>query len=271
MNSNVKTFSYNREAVKAGILHFGVGNFHRAHLEFLTNQLLEQNPEQNNWGICGAMILPGDEPLYNALKKQDGKYTLTVCGRDGKDETWLIGSLVELYWGINEQEAILNKIADPNIKIITMTITEGGYNQEKSTGRFMLEDEMVKHDLENPKNPATAFGYIAEGLRRRRDADAGKITILSCDNLQHNGNSARYSFTSFIEAQDKELLEWFNENVTFPNSMVDRITPATKPEDIVRLNERNGTNDEAPVYAEDFIQWVVEDNFAASCTNINSC
>lgn len=263
MNSNVKTFTYDRETVKAGILHFGVGNFHRAHLEFLTNILLDENPDQSNWGICGAMILPGDECLYNALKKQEGKYTLTVCGRDGKDETWLIGSLVELYWGLDNQETILNKIADSDIKIITMTITEGGYNQEKSTGRFMLEDEMVKHDLEDPKHPVTAFGYVAEGLRRRRDAGAGKITILSCDNLQHNGDSACHSFTSFIEAQDKELLEWFKDNVTFPNSMVDRITPATKPEDIKRLNERNGTDDEAPVYAEDFIQWVVEDNFAA--------
>lgn len=263
MNANVKTFSYDRSEVKAGILHFGVGNFHRAHLEYLTNLLLEQNPDQRNWGICGAMILPQDEHLYTALRQQKGEYTLTVCGRDGHDQAWLIGSLVELYWGMNDQEAILNKIADPNIKIITMTITEGGYNQEKSTGRFMLEDEMVQHDLNDRRHPVTAFGYVAEGLRRRRDAGAGKITILSCDNLQHNGDTCRKSFTTFIEAQDKDLYEWLKDNVTFPNSMVDRITPATKPEDIKRLNERNGTHDAAPVYTEDFIQWVVEDNFAA--------
>lgn len=263
MNSNVKTFTYNREQVKAGILHFGIGNFHRAHLEYLTNLMLENNPDQNRWGICGAMILPQDERLYTALKHQKGEYTLTVCGRDGNDQAWLIGSLVELYWGLNNQEAILNKIACPDIKIITMTITEGGYNQEKSTGRFMLEDEKVKHDLEDPKHPLTAFGYVAEGLRRRRHAGAGKITILSCDNLQHNGDTARKSFSDFIEAQDKDLFAWLKENVTFPNSMVDRITPATKPEDIKRLNEMNDTHDEAPVYTEDFIQWVVEDNFAA--------
>jgi mannitol 2-dehydrogenase len=267
MNANVNTFTYDRDNVKAGILHFGVGNFHRAHLEYLTNLLLEQNPDQQNWGICGAMILPQDERLYNALNNQKGEYTLTVCGRDGKDQPWLIGSLVELYWGMKNQEAILNKIADSNIKIITLTITEGGYNQEKSTGRFMLENEMVKHDIEDRKHPTTAFGYIAEGLRRRRDAGAGKITILSCDNLQHNGDTCRRSFASFIEAQDKELYEWLLDNVTFPNSMVDRITPATKPEDVKRLNELNGTHDEAPVYAEDFIQWVVEDDFAAGCPN----
>lgn len=267
MNANVNTFTYDRDNVKAGILHFGVGNFHRAHLEYLTNLLLEKNTDQQNWGICGAMILPQDERLYNALNNQKGEYTLTVCGRDGKDQPWLIGSLVELYWGMKNQEAILNKIADSNIKIITLTITEGGYNQEKSTGRFMLENEMVKHDIEDRKHPTTAFGYIAEGLRRRRDAGAGKITILSCDNLQHNGDTCRRSFASFIEAQDKELYEWLLDNVTFPNSMVDRITPATKPEDVKRLNELNGTHDEAPVYAEDFIQWVVEDDFAAGRPN----
>jgi mannitol 2-dehydrogenase len=267
MNSNVKTFTYNRDKVKAGILHFGIGNFHRAHLEYLTNLLLQDNPDQNRWGICGAMILPQDERLYTALKHQKGEYTLTVCGRDGKDQTWIIGSLVELYWGMNNQEAILNKIACPDIKIITMTITEGGYNQEKSTGRFMLEDEKVKHDLEDPRHPLTAFGYVAEGLRRRRNANAGKITILSCDNLQHNGDTARKSFSDFIEAQDKELFSWLKENVTFPNSMVDRITPATKPEDIKRINEMNDTHDEAPVYTEDFIQWVVEDKFAAGRPN----
>ncbi len=263
MNSNVKTFNYNRGNVKAGILHFGIGNFHRAHLEFLTNLLLEQNTDQYHWGICGAMILPQDERLYTALKHQKGEYTLTVCGRDGNDQAWLIGSLVELYWGLNNQEAILNKIACSDIKIITMTITEGGYNLEKSTGRFILEDEKIRHDLEDRKHPLTVFGYIAEGLRRRRDAGVGKITILSCDNLQHNGDTALKSFTTFIEAQDKDLFAWLKKNVTFPNSMVDRITPATKPEDIKRLNERNDTHDEAPVYTEDFIQWVVEDDFAA--------
>lgn len=262
MANQVKGYSYNRNEVKAGILHFGVGNFHRAHLEYMTNMLLE-NPEQKNWGICGAMILPGDERLYNALKKQDGEYTLTVCGRDDSIEVFKIGALVELYWGIKEQEQILNKIASEDIKIITLTITEGGYNMSRQTGEFMLDNEQVAHDIQHPAAPQTAFGYIAEGLRRRKSADNGPVTILSCDNLQHNGNTARKAFTAFVEAQDQELAAWMKENVTFPNSMVDRITPATRPEDVKRLNEQNGTNDEAPVYCEDFIQWVVEDNFVA--------
>lgn len=262
METQVISYKYNREQVKPGILHIGVGNFHRAHEEYYTNLLLE-NPDQQNWGICGAMLLPSDEHLYHALKNQANEYTLTVCGRDGKDEAYRIGSLIELIWGIENPEAVIAKIADKNIRIITLTITEGGYNIEKATGEFMLEDELIKHDLQNPQTPKTTFGFIAEGLRRRKAAGNGAVTILSCDNLQHNGNTARKAFTSFIEAQDKELAAWVNENVTFPNSMVDRITPATRPEDIARLNAKNGTSDKAPVYCEDFIQWVIEDNFVA--------
>lgn len=262
MEAQVISYSYNREQVKPGILHIGVGNFHRAHEEYYTNLLLE-NPDQQNWGICGAMLLPSDEPLYKALTKQANEYTLTVCGRDGKDQAYRIGSLIELIWGIENPEAVIAKIADKNIRLITLTITEGGYNIEKATGEFMLDDENIKHDLQHPQSPKTTFGFIAEGLRRRKAAGNGPVTILSCDNLQHNGNTARKVFTSFIEAQDAELAAWVAQNVTFPNSMVDRITPATRPDDIARLNAKNGTSDEAPVYCEDFIQWVIEDNFIA--------
>lgn len=262
MKTQVISYRYNREQIKPGILHIGVGNFHRAHEEFFTNRLLE-DPTQQNWGICGAMLLPGDEHLYKALKKQANEYTLTVCGRDGNDEAYRIGSLVELIWGVEDPEGIITKIADKNIRIITLTITEGGYNIEKASGEFMLDDEKVKHDLQQPHSPATTFGFIAEGLRRRKAAGNGPVTILSCDNLQHNGNTARKAFTTFIKAQDEELAAWVNENVTFPNSMVDRITPATRPDDIIRLNAKNGTDDAAPVYCEDFIQWVIEDNFIA--------
>lgn len=262
MKTQVISYNYNREQVKAGILHIGVGNFHRAHEAFFTNQLLE-NTAQQNWGICGAMLLPGDEHLYKALKEQSGEYTLTVCGRDGKDEAYLIGSLVELIWGVENPEAVINKVADKDIRILTLTITEGGYNIEKSTGEFMLNNEPVKHDLQYPASPKTVFGFVAEGLRRRKALGNGPVTILSCDNLQHNGNTARKAFTSFIKAQDAELGAWVDENVTFPNSMVDRITPATLPDDITRLNAKNGTDDNAPVYCEDFIQWVIEDNFIA--------
>jgi mannitol 2-dehydrogenase len=259
---NVQNYGYKRENIQSGILHIGVGNFHRAHQAFYADQLLKDD-DQSSWGICGVCLLPSDENIIRNLRSQDLKYTLTVCGRNGQDEIYQIGALNELLWAIENPIAVLDKIADPAIKIITLTITEGGYNLDKVTGDFMLKDEKIQQDLHNPSQPTTVFGFVAEGLRRRRANGSGSITILSCDNLQHNGNTARSAFSAFITAQDKELAEWVMSNVTFPNSMVDRITPATKPEDIERLNLQSGVNDLAPVYCEDFIQWVIEDNFIA--------
>lgn len=126
MKTPINSYNFDRQQVKAGILHFGVGNFHRAHEEFYINQLLADKT-QKDWAICGAMLLPSDEKLYKALKEQNNEYTLTVCGRDGKDEVYRIGSLVELIWAIESPDAIIEKIADKATRIITLTITEGGY------------------------------------------------------------------------------------------------------------------------------------------------
>lgn len=262
MSKAVKKFGYERRNIEVGIAHIGVGNFHRAHEEYYTNLLLEY-PDQREWGICGIALLPSDEKLVEALRSQQGEYTLTVCGRNGSDEVFRIGSLVELLWSVENPEAVIAKLADPAIKVITMTITEGGYNLDKSTGEFMLSDENIQHDLKNPGAPTTVFGYVAAGLRRRMKLGGGPVTILSCDNLQHNGNTARRAFSAFFEAQDRRLAEWVAVNVAFPNSMVDRITPAVRPADRERLNTINGTDDAAPVYCEDFIQWVIEDRFIA--------
>ncbi|MBK1897263.1 mannitol dehydrogenase family protein [Chryseobacterium paridis] len=256
------SYPYQREDIKTGIVHIGVGNFHRAHQQYYTNLLLE-NKNQQQWGICGIALLPSDEKIVKDLRSQNLDYTLTVCGRNGKDEMYKIGSLTELIWGIENPEAVIAKIADPAVKIISLTITEGGYNLDKETNEFNLNDPQIQYDLKNQSAPKTVFGFIAEGLRLRKDNGAVGVTILSCDNLQHNGNTAKRAFTTFIEAQDKELGNWIKNNVTFPNSMVDRITPATTPQDIERLNEKSDWNDKAPVYCEDFIQWVIEDNFIA--------
>ncbi|WP_286846692.1 MULTISPECIES: mannitol dehydrogenase family protein [unclassified Proteiniphilum] len=262
MKKNLVSFGYERDQIKTGIVHIGVGNFHRAHLEYYTNKLLEDS-SQKEWGICGLNLLPGDERIVKGLEKQDNLYTLTVCGRKGVDESYQIGSLIELIWAVEDPEMGLKKLADPNVKIITCTITEGGYNVDRSTGEFILDNKDVQFDLANPATPKTVFGYVAEGLRRRMKNGAGPVTFLTCDNLQHNGDTAKRVFTSFMKAQDKKLEAWVEENVTFPNSMVDRITPATTPDDVKRLNKKNGTQDDVPVYCEDFIQWVIEDNFIA--------
>ena len=163
MNTNLISFSYKRDEVKAGILHFGVGNFHRAHLEYLTNLLLENNPDQHKWGICGAMILPSDERMYNALRNQNGEYTLTICGRDGKDETWLIGSLVELYWGMNNQEAILNKIADWCKKYPAKKITVSGY-ADKGTGNPKINAKYAQQRAEKVAKSLQEKGVAADRM-----------------------------------------------------------------------------------------------------------
>lgn len=266
METKLKSYHYDRNQIKTGIVHIGVGNFHRAHEQYYTNLILE-NPDQQQWGICGIALLPSDATLVEKLKKQNCEYTLTVCGRNGEDEVYKIGSLVELIWGIENPKAVSDKIADADVKIITLTITEGGYNVDKHSNKFIIENEAIQHDILNPETPKTVFGFIAKGLRQRMTSGNSGLTILSCDNLQHNGNTAKNAFMSFFEAQNKELAEWAKRNVTFPNSMVDRITPATLPENIEWLNKKSGIVDAVPVYCEDFVQWVIEDNFIAGRPN----
>ena len=223
-------YNYDRTGVKAGIVHFGVGNFHRAHLEYYTNLLLE-DPSQRQWGVFGAMIMPSDGKLYNALKEDAGVYDLTVCAPSGDRTIYRIGSLVELCWGEEDPERIIRQVGSEETAIITLTITEGGYKV-------------------NPDQEWSVFRYVAEGLRLRM-AKGLPVTILSCDNLQHNGETARKAFMSYFESLYPDVALWARENVTFPNSMVDRITPATKSGKIT------------DVCCEDFIQWVVEDKFIA--------
>jgi mannitol 2-dehydrogenase len=263
LNDKLNTVGYDRDTLTPGILHIGVGNFHRAHEEYYTNELLNADPSQSQWGICGAMLLQSDEKLYRTLEKQGGLYTVTVCGHNGINICHEIGSLIDVIWAKENPEEIIDMIANPNIRIISLTITEGGYNIDRTTGEFDLDNESVMRDIKSPGTPGTVFGFLAEGLRRRRNAGGGPVTILSCDNLRHNGDITRKALMSFLQAQDEQLAEWVETNVTFPNSMVDRITPATLPEDVVRLNSMNGTDDAAPVYCEEFAQWVIEDKFVA--------
>ncbi len=252
-NMKNMNFNFDRQSVRTGILHFGVGNFHRAHMQWYTNELLGVD-KNLDWGICGAKLMPSDMTLYNKLKTQDGVYSLTVCKPTGENSVQWIGSLTELMWSGEDIECIIEKVANSGTKIVSMTITEGGYN---------IDTESAQQDLQNPQHPTSIFGIVAEGLRRRIQRGNGGITILSCDNLQHNGDTCRGVFMDFFERQDPAVAVWASDNVTFPNSMVDRITPATTPADVERLNEGLDCRDEVPVYCEDFIQWVVEDNFAA--------
>ncbi len=254
--------STNRQDLTCGIVHIGVGNFHRAHQQYYTNKLVI-DPSQRAWGICGVALLPSDEPLVRALQGQEGRYSLTTCSASGKYELHHIESLKEIIWGIEDPQKVIDKIASPDTKIISLTITEGGYNMASKDGDFKFDDPKIQSELKNRTKPQSVFGFIAAGLRQRMKAGTSGVTILSCDNLQHNGDTAKKAFSSFIQAQDSDLALWLAENVTFPNSMVDRITPTTNAEDIIWLNKKNQIQDQAPVYCEDYVQWVIEDNFIA--------
>ena len=209
----------------------------------------------------GLIDTPAERAKAEALKGQGGLYSLTLYPPEGAPTAAVIGSIVDYLHAPADMEAVLERLADPAIKIVTMTITEGGYNIDDA-GRFKLDDPAVVADL-TADTPKTSFGVLTEALRRRRDRGVGPFSIFSCDNLRHNGAVARTAVLSFARAKDAGLAEWIEANVTFPSSMVDRITPAVGPADVERLNRENGIDDAAPVFAEDFIQWVVEDDFCA--------
>ncbi len=254
--------AYDRATITAGIAHLSVGNFHRAHQAVYLDRLLGR-ADQRGWGILGIGLIDDarERAKAEALRDQAGLYTLAECPPDGAPTIRVIGSLIDYLHAPADPEAVLARLADPAIRIVTMTVTEGGYNTA-ADGRFRLDEPGVVADLAGGA-PRTSFGFITEALRRRRDAGIGPFTVLSCDNLRHNGSVARNAIMSFARARDAALADWIEAHVTFPSCMVDRITPATLPADAARLNQASGIDDAAPVFAEDFIQWVLEDRFCA--------
>ena len=258
----IQTLNYNTQHITAGIAHIGVGNFHRAHQAYYTHQLLNTAKGHEEWGIVGIGITSSGAQMSQHLKNQDHLYSLTEYAADGNTITSIIGAIVDYIPALSNVEKAIGQLADPAIKIVSLTITEGGYKLDQD-GKFIADDADIIHDLTHPAAPRTAFGYIVEALKRRKEAGTGPFTILSCDNLQHNGDVAKYVFLSFAKQKDPELAEWIEENVCFPNSMVDRITPAVSEDDKLKLNGESGLDDAIPVYAEDFTQWVIEDNFCA--------
>lgn len=260
---------YNRESVKTGIVHVGVGGFHRAHQAMYLDQLLH-DVSNANWGICGVALLNFDQKIYNTLNDQDGLYMLVVKELDGKLTKRVIGSITEYLYAPDSPKAVIEKMAHPDVKIITLTITEGGYNLNEATGEFNLENPQIIHDRDHAGAPKTIFGYLTQALKLRKETNAGAITILSCDNIEGNGDVAKKMLSSYVQFAQPDLLPWIEANVSFPNSMVDRITPATVATDISSLLETSGIEDQWPVVCESFQQWVVEDNFIAGRPNLES-
>ena len=252
--------SYSRASLKTGIVHIGVGGFHRSHQAYYMHQLLEKYNELE-WGICGVGLREADRAISHVFNKQDCLYTLVTQFPDGTDKSEVIGSIHEFLLAVDEPDLVIDKMAQPDTKIVSLTITEGGYNFNTSTGAFNFDNADIQHELVHPHEPRTVYGYLTGALRKRKSNGLSPFTILSCDNIQHNGDIAREMVLSFVSKQDVELAEWIAEKASFPNTMVDRITPVTTPEVIEHLNNKYEITDEWPVVCEPFIQWVVEDNF----------
>ena len=261
LDAKVATPNYDRTAVSAGIVHFGVGGFHRAHQAMYLDELMNQG-KALDWGIVGVGVMPGDRRMQEALASQDHLYTVVLKHPDGNYEPRVVGSIIDYRFAPDSPEAVIELMADPAIRIVSLTVTEGGYNFHPVTGEFNLENADVQHDLANPGEAKTSFGLITEALARRRERGVAPFTVMSCDNIEGNGNVAHKMFTAYARARDAELAAWIEAEVPFPNSMVDRITPVTTPADIEELSSRFGVEDAWPVVCEPFTQWVLEDHFA---------
>ncbi|MEQ5801540.1 mannitol dehydrogenase family protein [Halomonas sp. H10-9-1] len=258
----VATPSYDRGAVTPGIVHFGVGGFHRAHQAMYLDALMNRG-EALDWGIVGVGVMPGDRRMREVLAAQDHLFTLVIKHPDGRREPRVIGSLVDYLFAPDDPAGVVERLADPAIRIVSLTVTEGGYNFHPVSGEFDLENPDIRHDLAHPEAPKTTFGLIVEGLARRRERGIPPFTLMSCDNIQGNGEVAKETFTAYARARDPELAAWIAAEVAFPNAMVDRITPVTAESDIAELSERFDVEDAWPVVCEPFTQWVLEDRFVA--------
>ncbi|HZA30522.1 MAG TPA: mannitol dehydrogenase family protein [Propionibacteriaceae bacterium] len=251
---------YDRSRVRVGIVHVGVGAFHRAHQAKYLDALMEQG-KALDWGICGVGVMPFDLKVRDALRAQDCLYTLVEKDPEGNWTPKVIGSIVAYRYAPDDPEAVIEQMADPATGIVSMTVTEGGYNFHPVTGKFDADNPAVQADLTPGAVPTTTFGLITEALARRRARGVEPFTIMSCDNIQGNGHVASEVFSAFARLRDPDLGEWVASNVSFPNSMVDRITPVTTDEDREQVRQRFGIEDDWPVVCEPFTQWVLEDNF----------
>ncbi len=254
--------AYHRDQLQHGIVHIGVGGFHRAHQAFYTDRLLNQGLAQE-WAICGAGLRAEDRSVRDALAAQDYLYTLVELADTPDTEVRVIAAISDMLLAQDSAAALIAKLAEPAVRIVSLTITEGGYCIDDSTGEFMAHLPQIQHDLAQPDAPQTVFGFLCAALARRRAAGTPAFTLMSCDNLPHNGQVARKALLAFAEQLDGDLAGWIDQHVSFPNAMVDRITPMTSNAHRQQLLERHGVEDAWPVVCEPFVQWVLEDKFNA--------
>ncbi len=249
---------YSRGDLAAGLLHIGVGNFHRAHQAVYLDRLFATGRD-HEWAILGAGVMPGDARTRDALLAQDCLTTI-VEQSAARSEARVIAPMIG-FLPVADAPAIVAGLADPAIRIASLTITEGGYFVSAATGHFDAAHPVIAADVAEPGAPASVFGILVAALRARRDAGAAPFTVLSCDNLPHNGAVTREATVGLARLIDPDLAGWIDDSVAFPNGMVDRITPATGDRERRIVADEFGIADAWPVFCEDFIQWVLEDDF----------
>ncbi len=251
---------YARDGLEPRILHLGVGGFHRAHQAVYLDDLLSMQ-DTERWSEIGIGVLPVDVRMRDALRGQDFLYTVVERSAQ-RQSARVIGSLLGYILAPEEREAALEALSSPATRIVTLTITEGGYYLDEGTGQFVRGHPDIQRDLDHPEQPSSSIGLLVEALSRRRHRGLKPFTVMSCDNLQGNGHVARKVLLAYAALRDAGLRDWIAAEVAFPNSMVDRITPATTPEDVAFVAERFGVADAWPVMTEPFRQWVIEDSFS---------
>ena len=260
LSGSLKVPGYHRKALKLGILHVGVGGFHRAHQALVVQQLLESGGS-GAWGICGIGLRDEDRKIAEVFHRQDCLYTLITRHPGGTVESEIMAQMTDYLLAPDDKQAVIDRMVHPETRIVSLTITEGGYNMT-SDGNFDLNHPDIQHELQHPEDPRTIYGYLSAALKKRKESGKPPFTVMSCDNIQHNGEVTKKMLLSFLWALDEDLASWVKEEVAFPNSMVDRITPVTTAAEIDYLKEKFDLEDEWPVTCEPFLQWVIEDNFS---------
>ncbi|WP_336706962.1 MULTISPECIES: mannitol dehydrogenase family protein [unclassified Cedecea] len=252
--------NYDRRALKTRIVHFGFGAFHRAHQALLTDRVL--NKLGGDWGICEISLFNGDKLMHD-LRQQDHLFTVLEKGAAG-NQARVIGAVKEcLNARLDGMEAIIEKFCEPQVAIVSLTVTEKGYCIDPASGKLDPTNERIIHDLTSPESPHSVPGILVEALSRRRERGLSPFTVLSCDNIPDNGHLVRQAVLGMAASRSAGLTEWIAKEVTFPSTMVDRIVPAATEESLQEIAEILGVQDPCAIAAEPFIQWVVEDNFVA--------
>ena len=258
MPSGIAVPKYRRSDLSAGILHFGVGNFHRAHQAVYLDDLFNAGRD-HDWAIVGAGVRDPDVTVREKLQSQD--WLTTVVEQEAETTNARITGAMVDFVRPYDVAANLDRLAHPQIRIVSLTVTEGGYYISPATQTFDAGHPDIIADARNIDLPKTAFGLIVAGLKRRRAAGVPPFTVMSCDNIPGNGHVTENAVAGLAKLADPELGGWIRANVAFPNSMVDRITPATTDRERAFLSDNYGLDDNWPVFCEEFRQWVVEDRF----------